>query len=85
MQLAQWSSVLWPITAILLALYVPGALAGLLLGRRGILPVLAFAPLLSVIVAGASGIITYAMQVRWNWGTYLISYTVVLQIGRAHV
>lgn len=80
MQLAQWNSVIWPVIAILLAIYVPGSLTGRILGRRGILSVLAFAPLISMIVAGLSGIIAYAIHIRWNWGTYLISCAIVLTV-----
>ncbi|KFI67200.1 hypothetical protein BMAGN_1416 [Bifidobacterium magnum] len=90
MQLASWNSVIWPIVAILGALYIPGAIGVRMLTVRGperhgdcaypVLRTLAWAPLLSVVVAAASGTAVYPLHIRWNWATYLVCYAIVLVV-----
>ncbi|RSX53336.1 hypothetical protein D2E26_1378 [Bifidobacterium dolichotidis] len=93
MQLASWESVLWPIVAMVAALYVPGALIAWLAGaaratqrshgRVNVLAVFAWAPLISFIIATASGLVCARLHVRWGWLAYGLSSLVVAVVVAA--
>ncbi|EFA22939.1 DUF6541 family protein [Bifidobacterium gallicum] len=72
MQLASWGSAIAPTVLIMVALYVPGSIIAWLAGagRRRCTGILAWAPLISLIVATASGLWCARLGMRWGWAVY---------------
>jgi hypothetical protein len=76
MQLATWAQTLPVILMIVLAVYLPGSIVGLLAGRRGV-DLVALAPVISIAIAGVGGVVVYPLGVRWGWGAYLLGAALV--------
>ena len=78
MQLATWLEVMPMMLIIAAGLYVPGAL--IVVAVEGVRPlrVVALAPIVSMVVAGVSGIIAYPLHIPWGWPCYLFSALIVL-------
>ena len=76
MQLATWGQTLPVILMIAVAVYLPGTLITLVSGRRGA-DALALGPVVSIAIAGVSGIVVYPLGMRWGWAVYLVGAAVV--------
>lgn len=68
MQLATWAQTLPVILMIVLAVYLPGSIVGLLAGRRGV-DLVALAPVISIAIAGVGGVVVYPLGVRLGLGS----------------
>jgi uncharacterized membrane protein YcaP (DUF421 family) len=80
MELSTWQQAVPLVVAVILAIYVPGALIVAATGRRGIVELAALAPVVSLAIAGVGGVIAYPLRMRWEWWSYLMSCALVLII-----
>ena len=78
MQLATWIDVIPMLLAIIGALFLPGGLIVVACGRRSPMDVAALGPVVSVTVAGISGIVADWIGISWGWVTYVMSALIVL-------
>lgn len=81
MQLSTWPQAVPLIALVASAVYLPGMLIVAIFDRRKAMDIVALAPLVSIVIAGLSGVAAYPLGLRWNWWSYLAACLIVLVVA----